>query len=140
MISVTETDIYKDLLKEFNYPFGDVFIFDGFVVAEIKKDIVFSWKDHAKQMVGDVTSFLGSDGEDIIYISNRINSYSVVALDWLKFFKYQYTLKGYYIVNKNPISKMNLMIEQIFFKNKIKHFNSIYTAINWVEKVEDIVA
>lgn len=140
MISITETDIYKEVLKEYNYPFGNMFIFDGFVVSEINKDVVVSWNDHAKQMVGDVTSFLGSDGDNITYISNRINSYSVVALDWLKFFKYQYSLKGYYIVNENPIGKMNLMIEQIFFKNKIKHFDSIYTAINWVKKAEDIVA
>jgi len=140
MASIKHTDFYKDVLKEFNYPFGDVFVFKNFVVSEFKKDVLVSWKDHAKQMVEDVVRFRRSDGRDIIYISNRIHAYSVVALDWLKFFKYQYGLKGYYIVSGSPISKMNILIEQIFFKDKIKHFESIYAAINWVEKVDDMTA
>lgn len=140
MVSVRYTDIYKDVQREFNYPFGDVFVFDNYVVSEFKKDVVVSWKDHAKHMVEDVINSKGPSARDIIYISNRINAYSVVALDWMKFFKYQYGLKGYYIVSDSPISKMNIMIEQIFFKDKIKHFDSIYAAVNWVEKVDNIAA
>lgn len=132
MISVKETELYHSVLKEFNYSFGNVFVFHGFVVSEFKHGINISWNNHAKYMVEDIACFLGSNGDEIIYISNRINSYSLVALDWQKFFKHQYALKGYYVVSKSQSSKLNLLIEQLFFRNKIKHFDSIYAAVNWV--------
>lgn len=132
MISIKHSSLYLEVLKELNYSFGDVFIFDGFVVSEIKDGINFSWNDHAQYIVEDISCFLGTDGSELIYISNRVNSYAVVAIDWLKFFKHQYVLKGYYIVADGKLSKLNLMVEELFFKKKIKHFDSIYSAINWV--------
>ena len=132
MVSVIQTDLYFSVIKELNYSFGDVFIFDGFVISEINEGINFSWNDHAKYIVEDITCFLGTDGSELIYISNRINSYSVVAIDWLKFFKHQYFLKRYYVVSESQLSKLNLLVEELFFRKKIKHFESIYSAVNWV--------
>lgn len=134
MISVKQTKLYSEVLKELNYSFGDVFIFNGFIVSEIKSGINFNWNDHASKIVDDVSCYLGTDGHDLIYISNRINSYAVVATDWLIFFKNSYFLKGYYVVSQRPSSKLNLMIESLFFKHKIKSFNSLYIAVNWVKK------
>ena len=134
MISINQTHLKTEVLKELNYSFGDVFIFKGFIVSEIKSGVNFSWSEHANQIVQDVSCFLGTDGSDLIYISNRINSYAVVAMDWLKFFKNSYVLKGYYVVSDSPIGKLNLMVESLFFKNKIKSFSSLYSAINWAKK------
>lgn len=134
MISVRETHIYGDVLKEINYPFADIFIFKGYVISEIKEGISFNWDQHAKYIIEDVSSFLDTDGSDLIYISNRIHSYSVMAQDWVRFFKKSYSLKGYYIVSDRRSSVLGFMIENLFFKNKIKKFNSLYGAINWVEK------
>ena len=133
MESVKDTVLYQDVLKELSFSFGKVFIFKGFVISEINQGEVVSW-DNAKLIIDEVTSFLNTRGEDIIYISNRINSYSVVATDWLKFFKQRYTLKAYCVVSENQSGILNLMIEKLFFKNKIKHFEDIYTAINFVKK------
>ncbi|TBN04744.1 hypothetical protein EYD45_05645 [Hyunsoonleella flava] len=140
MESVKQTHFYSEVLKELNYPFGDVFIFKGFVVAEIKQGVVVSWMEHARHFVQDVAYYLGTDGKDVVYISNRINSYSVKAVDWLKFFKSDYSMKAYCVVSNNPMNKMNLMVENLFFNNKIKHFMSLYEAINWVKKELDEVA
>lgn len=134
MISINQTHLKSEVLKELNYSFGDVFIFKGFIVSEIKSGVNFSWNEHANQIVQDVSCFLGTDGSDLIYISNRINSYAVVAMDWLKFFKNSYFLKGYYVVSDSPVGKLNLMVESLFFKNKIKSFSSLYSAINWAKK------
>jgi hypothetical protein len=128
--SVKQTDLYQEVLKEFNYSFGTVYIFNGFVVSEINQGVNFSWNNHAKPIIEDVACYLGTDGRDIVYISNRINSYAVVALDWLKFFKNNYYLRGYYVVSSNNIGYLNLLIEELFFKNKIKNFDSIYAAVN----------
>ncbi len=134
MISVKQTNLYPEVLKELNYSFGNVFIFNGFIVSEIKQGTNVSWSNHAKQIVEDVSCYLGTDGKDVIYISNRINSYAVMAADWLKFFKNNYALKAYYIVSANPNSKINFVVENLFFKNKIKNFNSLFEAVNWAKK------
>jgi len=134
MISIKETNLYSEVKKEFNYPFGNIFIFDGFVVSEINRGVVFSWNNCGKLIVEDIACYLGTNGDDIIYISNRIHSYSVVASDWLKFFKYSYFLKSYCIVSTDKIKTLNSMIESLFFNGKIKRFNNLYTAINSVKK------
>jgi len=140
VVSIKETTLYPEVLKELNYSFGDVFIFSGFVVSEIKSGVNLSWKQHAKHIVDDVSCYLGTDGSDIIYISNRINSYAVMAVDWLKFFKSSYYLKAYYIVSNSPTSKISIMVENLFFNNKIKSFSSLFEAVNWAKNVAVEVA
>lgn len=134
MISIRDTEIYTSVLKKFDYSFGNVYVFNEFVVSEINHGVNFSWDEHAKHIVDDVVGYLGTDGQDIVYISNRINSYAVIAADWFKFFKLGYGLKGYFIVSDRPVSRMGVLIENLFFKNKIKHFTSIYEAIDWAKK------
>lgn len=133
MISVKETYLYNDVLKELNYPFGNVFIFDGYIISEINRGISLSWEAHAKRIVEDVFCYLGTDGKDLIYISHRINSYSVVPYDWIRFFKSNYQLKEYFIVSEDRLRKLNSHIESLFFNNKIKRFNNLQTAVNSIK-------
>jgi len=135
MISIKDTHIYNELIKEFNYHFGNIFLFDGYFVSEYNEGLSFNWDEHASVAAEDIADFLGDgvNGSDLIYISNRINSYSVVPGDWLKFYKKSYNLKSYCIVSESKGSIMGSMIENLFFKGKIKRFNSIYTAVNWVK-------
>lgn len=136
MESVKQKIFYKDVLKEFNYKFGDVFVFDGYVISECKEGISFSWEKHAQPMVKDITEFTKCDGNDLVYISHRIHSYSVVPTDWLKFFKNSFNLKGYGIVGNNRVGVVNTVIENLFFKKKIRHFNSIKAAVEWAKGLE----
>jgi hypothetical protein len=129
MKSIKETSLYQEVLKELNYSYGDVFIFNGYVVSEINEGIVFTWDAHAKKITKDISCFLGTDGSDLIYISNRINPYSIQALDWLKYFKNSYSLEGYYVVGHEKSSVINTMFENLFFKSKIRRFTSLYEAI-----------
>ena len=131
MISIQKTDLYNSVVKELNYEYGNVYIFEGFVVSEINEEVLFSWENHAMEIVNDVTEFTGCRGEDLIYISHRIHSYSVLPNDWLKFFKQSYTLKGYGVVGYTNGSLMNTMIENLFFSKKIKRFTDINAAVQW---------
>ncbi|MGA1227175.1 MAG: hypothetical protein ACO3VF_08100 [Tamlana sp.] len=133
MESVKETNLYSEVLEKYNYSFGSVYVFKGFVISEINEGETISW-ENAKLIIDDVTSFFNSNGEDIFYISNRIHSYSVVAADWLKFFKQSYSLKLYCIVSGNEVGTLNSAIEKLFFKKKIKHFKSLFEAVNFVKK------
>ncbi|WP_298894517.1 hypothetical protein [uncultured Psychroserpens sp.] len=131
MTSIKDSTLYNNILKEFNYDYGNVFVFDGYVISEIKQGITFTWDYHAKQIVEDVTSFLDTDGNDVVYISHRIYSYAVKPNDWLKFFKHSYGLKGYGVVGYTQGSVLNTVIENLFFHKKIKRFNSLEAAIQW---------
>jgi hypothetical protein len=133
MISVKEKFLFNEVLKELNYSFGNIYIFEKFVVSEINEGVHFNWENHGKVIVDDVTFYLGNNGDNINYISNRIHSYSVVASDWLKFFKHSYSLKSYLIVSNDKIGLLNSMIENLFFKSKIKRFESIEAASNWIK-------
>lgn len=134
MISLKDTELYNEVLKEYNYAFGNVYMFKEFVISEFHPEVVITWDNHAKIMVNDIVSFYNTDGSNVIYISNRIHSYSVVASDWLKFFKTSYAIKAYCIVSENKAGLLNSMIEKLFFKKKITHFSNLYEAVNFVKK------
>ncbi len=131
MQKLADTTYYSKAFQELNYDFGDFYLFENFVVAEIKKDILFNWKDNAEQVVAEISNLYEANVKNIVYISNRINEYSVVPSDWLKFFKYSNTLKGYAIVSYSK----NHRIEKLFFKSKMQRFNSLDKAIEWVEEL-----
>jgi len=131
MISIKQTHFYKDVLKELNYDFADIFIFDGFIISEVREGFTVNWDDHMRVMTIDVCDFIGSNGEDHIYLSNRINSYSVMPSDWLKFFRHRYSLQAYGVVCYTQGSILNAVIENLFFYKKIKRFNNLETAIQW---------
>lgn len=139
MVNIKASKLYSEVIKEFNYSFGNLYIFKEFIVSEINQGIILNWDDHAKLLIDDVSHFFEvkgqkTNGGDLIYISNRINSYSVIASDWLKFFKHSYSLKDYCIVSENKVGVLGSMIEKLFYTKKIKHFNNLYTAINFVKK------
>ncbi|MBR9915935.1 MAG: hypothetical protein GYB32_14150 [Algicola sp.] len=131
MLRLRDTIYYENILKEFEYSFGHVYVYKGFVVSEINDGITFTWEDHAKQIVNDVTTYLNTDGSDLVYISHRIHSYAVKPNDWLNFFKNSYELKAYGVVGYTQSSILNVVIENLFFHKKIKRFNNLETAIQW---------
>ena len=133
MKSIKASNLYAEVLHEINYPFADIFIFENFVISEIAEGVVFSWEDHGQYICEDVAKFVG-ESNNVIYISNRINSYTVVPTDWLKFYKYSsYAIKAYYIVGNSRQSIINSAIESLFFNSRIKRFNSIEAAANYAQ-------
>ena len=134
MKTIKDSPIYDSVLKEFCYDFGNVYVFDGYVISEINEGVVVSWEQHAKRMVEDISKFIKSNGEDIVYISHRIHSYSMKPADWLKFFKSDYQMKAHAVVGYNQMSFFNTVIENLFLKHKIKRFGNIDTAIQWAKE------
>lgn len=131
MQSISQTPYYINVIKEFNYDFADVFIFDDFVISEIKEGVTFTWENHAKKIVEDVTSFTKCNGSTIIYLSHRIHSYSVMPIDWLNFYRNQFKLKGYGVIGYNSLSFVNTVIENLFFKKRIRRFSDLESAMQW---------
>lgn len=135
MKSVKSLPIYSQVVKELEYSFGTFYVFNGYLISEINEDVNFSWDHHAIQVVDDVSCYLGTLGNNIVYVSNRIHSYSLVASDWLKFFKNYYDLKGYYIVQDKQKNRVNALFEDMFFNGKIKYFQDLEDAIESAESI-----
>ena len=84
-------------------------------------------------MIEDITAYHQTDGSDLVYISHRIHSYSVVPQDWLKFYHHFYDLRAYYVVTQKSAGMMSHIIENLFFRKKIGRFSNLSQALNAVE-------
>ncbi|NNK82782.1 MAG: hypothetical protein HKO92_06640 [Flavobacteriaceae bacterium] len=133
MISVKTSHFYLQVIKELHYPFGNVYVFNGFLVSEINEGVIFSWDEHGKRVAEDVSCYLGTLGDNLIYISNRIHSYSVVASDWKKYYQNYKNLRGYYVVEEKKQGALNSLVESLFFNGNIKRFNSLEEAFNFTQ-------
>jgi len=138
--SLKNSPYYHEALHELEYDFGTYFLFDGFIIAEIKPGVILNWDNHGKKIANDILDLYDSNGENIIYISNRINDYSIVPSDWIKFYKSNYKLKGYAVVNHTKSGHVNYLLERLFLNSKSKKFNSLERAIEWANKISKSVS
>ncbi len=129
--SLKNSPYYKEAFNELIYPFGSYYLFDGFVVAEINEDVIYSWEKHGKQITQEISNLYENNGDGLIYITNRIYNYSVKPSDWLKFYKNNFNLKAYGIVSYSEKGKKNSLLERLFMSSKMKRFTCINSAIKW---------
>ena len=133
--TVKEIAFFKNIKEVRECEFGVFYFFDGLVISEIKEGIVFNW-DMAKKIINIAYDLLGRD-TPIALISNRINDYSVVPTDWLKFYMHRHQLEFYSIVAYDKSGLSSIVLERMFFKNNIRQFSNLETAIAWsMEKIE----
>ncbi|NJB72598.1 hypothetical protein GGR42_003089 [Saonia flava] len=138
MMHVKNSPFYKEAIQEINYPFGDFYLFENFVIGEIKADIVFTWADHGQKVVEELTDLYGENGKGLVYITNRVNSYSVVPSDWINFYKLSYQLKGYAVVSYSSKGLLNSFLEKIFMRNTWHSFEKLENAISWAKSLSEI--
>ena len=138
LTSIKNTLFYKEVLFELNYPFGNYFIFNGFIIAEINEDVVYSWDKHGKLVAEHVYRLLEDDTAHTFYLTNRINRYSVKPTDWLKFFRFGYNIAGYGVISYTEKGFANALLEKLFIKKPMKRFKSLETAIDWVKTFDSV--
>lgn len=129
MRSVREIGFFKNIREIREYEFGVFYFFDGLVISEIKEDVVFNW-NMAQKAIDAAYEIIGRE-KPIAYISNRINNYSVVPTDWLKFFTNRHQLELYSVVAYSKSGLASIILERMFFKNNIRQFSDLESAIKW---------
>ncbi|SHH07541.1 hypothetical protein SAMN04488116_3452 [Flagellimonas flava] len=129
MQCVKEIDFFRNIREIREYEFGVFYFFDGLVISEIKKDVVFNWA-MAQKAIDAAYEIIGKD-KPIAYISNRINNYSVVPTDWIKFYTNRNQLEFYSVVAYNKGGLASLILERMFFRNSIRQFSDLDSAIKW---------
>ena len=140
MKTLKQTPFYKKVIHELNYSFGNYYLYNGYVIAEINEDVIYSWENHGKIVTQDILKLYENNGSELVYITNRVNNYSVKPTGWLHFFKNSHSLKGYGIVSYNKIGFHNGLLEKLFLKTNMVRFNDLENAIFWAEEVSTIKA
>lgn len=74
------------------------------------------------------------NGRPFVYITHRINSYSVDPKIYFETAKIS-NLKGFAVVSKNFKAKSNAEIEKMFFKKPFNIFSKLEDAIIWANTV-----
>ncbi len=117
----------KDILT---FDFCDMTIYDNYVVVVMKEGINLTPKYN--DVLVEITNKYYAN-KPFVYITNRINSYSVDPKIYYETSKIE-NLKGFAVVSKNYQAKINAQIEQRFFNKPFEIFSNLDDALEWAEK------
>ncbi len=136
MQQVRELDFFKNIREIREFEFGLFYFFDSLVISEIHEGVVFNW-NMAQKAIDAAYEVIGKD-KPIAYISNRVNSYSVVPSDWIKFYTNRHQLNFYSVVAYNKGGLASLILERMFFRGSLRQFPDLESAIKWsLAKIEE---
>ncbi|OUR91041.1 hypothetical protein A9Q87_11225 [Flavobacteriales bacterium 34_180_T64] len=128
---------YSELLKhsKIEFPFGEFYLCDKFVIAELYEGIHFNW--YKIEQVVDILREHYGDTIKIGYISNRINSYSIDPKLWVDFQEQYGFIVASAIVTFNEFGYMNATIEKRFSEPSLKRCINLDEAINWIKNLKE---
>ncbi|TLP77301.1 hypothetical protein [Maribacter sp. ACAM166] len=130
MKRVKELDIFKRIREIREFEFGVFYFFKGgIIISEINEGVLFKW-ENAEKVMSAAQDIFGME-IPIIYIANRINSYYVVPSSWVMFYKNRNELAYCAGVGQTKGSFASVVLERIFFKNFIAHFQDLDDALLW---------
>ena len=116
-------------LRKVEFPFGNFYFCKHVLIAEIHEGMHFAWAN-AKRVVKEAVLFYGDD-VSIIYLSNRVNSYSSDPYNWKKVEEKYTIIKASAIVIYNDLMLMNASLEKQFSNISFKKFTSLDEAMQW---------
>jgi hypothetical protein len=134
---------FKDSALCINFPhteknlgYGDFYFCDKFVIVEIANEIHVDWT--ALQRIANyILNFYGNS-KKIGYISNKVNSYSIDPTIWIKFDEEYDFIAGAAIICYTKIDYINATIEKSFSRKNLKPYESLETAVNWINTLEGL--
>jgi len=119
--------------EEIKLPFGHFYFFESIVVAELNEGIHFDWK-RVKIVLELIVSYYGK-GNKLVYISNRVNSYSIEPQLWGKYEKKYSLFISTGIVAYNKSGGLSVVLERVFAKESINRFRSLKEVMDWAIKL-----
>jgi len=109
------------------FDFCDMTVYNNYVVVVIKEGVNLT-PQHNNVLV-EVTNTYFID-KPFIYITHRINSYSVDPKIYFETAKIE-NLKGFAVVSIDYKAKINAEIEKLFFNKPFKIFATVEDAVKW---------
>ena len=102
-------------------------VYKGIAILEVAEGVAVSYKSGHK-ILNRLLSIVG--GKPQVYISNRVNSYSLDPNDY-KHLNQIPTLKGIGVIQYKKSIPTALEFEKMFIKKPFKTFNDLDSAIEW---------
>ncbi|WP_452596841.1 hypothetical protein [Pontimicrobium sp. MEBiC01747] len=116
------------LIETYNFDFGNVRFYDNFLITELNEGISFDIDDAMK--ISELVSFHFKN-KPFAYISNRVNSYANVPVNYLKIKEVFPTIKVFAAVTYSELQKSIISIENSFLNGMLTDFNNLDDAIKW---------
>lgn len=129
-MSVTESSINQKVKSHEKIELGDLFFFENYFIAEFKEGVNIDYNNF-NECKTLIEKFFGNN--DFGFVSNRINSYSLVLTDAPLFNKAFKNLKAYATVTYSAFAEKVFDVENHFFKFNKQNFTSLHDATFWVE-------
>ncbi len=118
--------------EEIRLPFGNFYFFEKFVISELHEGVHFDWK--RVKILSDLMQTHYGDDKSLVYLSNRVNSYSIEPQSWLKFDKKYHLFIASGIIAYDNRGGLSVVLERLFSKERIKKFRSLKNGIEWAMK------
>ena len=135
--AVKETEFSKYIIHEIHRPYGTFYLFEKFIVSEVFEGVVFGALE-ALDLFTLLMEFY--DGikrpKSFVFLSNRLNSYSIKPVDWLDFEFMNPYLLGYGIIDISPLAQEKVALEKKFLPFNAKLFRDLETAIGWTVELQ----
>ncbi|WP_245881546.1 hypothetical protein [Xanthomarina spongicola] len=114
-----------------SFSFGKVTIYDNYLVFVMNEGITVT--PEYNDVLVDIADTYFSN-KNFVYITHRINSYSVDPNIYFKTSQIK-NLIGFAVVTGDKIYRDNISLEKTFFSKPFKSFNKLEKAIEWANKL-----
>lgn len=116
--------------------YGNFYFFKTFIVSELDEGIHFGW-DKVSKLVEDIYNYYGENFK-IVYISNRIHSYSIEPQTWINLRRegHDFVIASAIIVY-DELNYNIAKLEKKFFGRGQKRCFSLDEAIKWVNTLDE---
>ncbi len=119
------------MVKHYDLGFTKVEVYNNYIVNTIAEGFLVMPR-HNSILLDFVKEHFSN--KDFIYVSNRINSYSVNPTVYYETKKIQ-NLIGIAVVSINPRQKLLCEMEGSFYKKNMEYFKKMHEALLWKDEV-----
>ncbi|WP_299261296.1 hypothetical protein [uncultured Aquimarina sp.] len=122
-----------NFIQKYDLNLGTYYFYNQYIIAEINEGEIITL-NKLNDLIPLVLKHY-SNGQPFTYISDRINSHSIIPTDYLDCpLIYMDNFRGYGVVTYNKVSEMSIEVEKHFAKKPFYHFRDLKDAIEWTKK------
>lgn len=119
------------MIHYYNMHDGEVFVFDEFLICQIEEGVNIT-PEHTEVLNQIIKKHF--QGKNLVYISNRVNSYSVDPITY-KETEIIPNLIAIAIVPDNETMKKNAQYERYFYGKSFEIYDNLSKAIEWSHEI-----
>ncbi len=123
----------QKIIVEHNLEVGKFLFYNNIMVSEFYEGVHVT-KENAAEVIL-ITQQIYGDYKPFVYISHRLNSYSMDTMGYKEVAEMFPNFKGFAIVSQNKYRRMLASLEKLFIKKPIGVFDNMDSAFFWAEKL-----